>query len=96
MFNISDSKAYLEKFRELIEKGAQLTRLAVQEPLGHMILKVKTVHLMEKYRNATFRQALESVQRWAHPRTSCLTLEQTMESAASSNHKLYLIQNWKT
>jgi hypothetical protein len=40
MFNISDSKAYLEKFRVLIEKGAQLTRLAVQEPLGHMILKV--------------------------------------------------------
>ena len=50
MFNISDSKAYLEKFRELIEKGAQLTRLAVQEPLGHMILKVKTIELT-KYTN---------------------------------------------
>ena len=39
-FNISNSTAYLEKFREGIEKGYQLTRLAVQEPLGHMILKV--------------------------------------------------------
>ena len=38
--NITDYKMYLEKFREQIEKGAQFTRLAVQEPLGNMILKV--------------------------------------------------------
>ena len=30
---------YLAFFQPQIEKGAQLTRLAVQEPLGHMILK---------------------------------------------------------
>ena len=38
--NITNSTVYLDKFREGIENGAQLTRLAVQEPLGHMILKV--------------------------------------------------------
>ena len=31
--------AYLEQFREYIEKGFQFTRLAVQEPYGVMILK---------------------------------------------------------
>ena len=47
MFNILDSKAYLDKFRVQIEKGAQLTRLAVQEPLGHMILKVASSYVYE-------------------------------------------------
>lgn len=32
--------AYLDRFREYIEKGFQFTRLAVQEPYGVMILKV--------------------------------------------------------
>ena len=41
MFNITHWKTYLEKFRVQIEKGAQFTRLAVQEPSGTMILKVK-------------------------------------------------------
>ena len=36
---IKDHKSYRSKFSKLIEKGAQFTRLAVQEPLGHMILK---------------------------------------------------------
>lgn len=34
-----DFKDYLNHFKDGIEKGAHLTRLAVQEPLGHMILK---------------------------------------------------------
>ena len=43
--NISSYTAYLEKFREGIENGATLTRLAVQEPLGHMILKVRNTRI---------------------------------------------------
>ena len=33
--------AYLDQFREFIEKGFQFTRLAVQEPYGVMILQVR-------------------------------------------------------
>ena len=36
---IKDHKSYRSQFSKLIEKGAQFTRLAVQEPLGHMILR---------------------------------------------------------
>lgn len=36
---IKNFEEYLAVFQPQIEKGAHLTRLAVQEPLGHMILK---------------------------------------------------------
>ena len=36
---IKDHNSFRVQFKKHIEKGAQLTRLAVQEPLGHMILK---------------------------------------------------------
>ncbi|XP_023324842.1 uncharacterized protein LOC111698676 [Eurytemora carolleeae] len=36
---LSNWTSYLERFREFIEKGAQFTRLAVQEPWGVMILQ---------------------------------------------------------
>ena len=35
---------FVERFREFIEKGAQFTRLAVQEPWGVMILQVLPAH----------------------------------------------------
>lgn len=46
---VANWTAYLLKYREYIEKGYQLTRLAVQEPYGVMVLQVTTATTADYY-----------------------------------------------
>ena len=48
----SNWTAYLNEFRQYIEKGYQFTRLAVQEPFGVMILKA-SYGMKHRFANVT-------------------------------------------